>query len=75
MKATAGTRHSAISGDRLRADHARGMALVAADTVVHVPVHLWMTEVVGVVASVATCTLKDGIVTRINVAGRAHIVR
>ena len=48
------------------------MALIAVDTVVHIPVHLRVAEVVGVVASVATCALKDGIVAGVDVAGRAH---
>ena len=51
------------------------MALIAVDAVVHVPGHLRVTEVVGVVAAVASSALKDCVVVGVDVAGRAHIVR
>ena len=51
------------------------MALIAVDAVVDVPVDSRVLEVVGVVSSVATRALKNRIVARIDVAGRAHIIR
>jgi len=48
------------------------MALIAIDAVVDIAVHLRMTEVVGVVASVTPRALKDRIVAGVDVAARAH---
>ena len=48
------------------------MALIAVDAVVDIAVHLRVTEVVGVIASVAARALKDRIVAGVDVAGRAH---
>ena len=38
---------------------ARGMAVIAIDAVIHIPVDLPMLEVARVVTSVATCALKN----------------
>ena len=48
------------------------MTLITVDAVVDIPVHLRVTEVVGVVASVAARALKHRIVAGVDVAGRAH---
>ena len=44
------------------------MALVAVGTVVHIPTHLLVTEVIRVVTSVAACALEYRVVIGINVA-------
>ena len=50
------------------------MTLVAVDAVIDISRHVVVVEVVRVVATVAPGALEDGIVARIRVAGRAHIV-
>ena len=44
------------------------MALVTVDAVVHIPVHILVVEVGGVVAAVASRALEYGVVVRIRVA-------
>ena len=51
------------------------MALIAIDTVVDIPGHVVVLEIVGVVSAVASGALKDGVVVRIGMARRAHVVR
>ena len=50
------------------------MALVAVDAVVHIPIHVLVVEVSGVVAAVATRALEYCVVAGINVAGSTHAV-
>jgi len=50
------------------------MALVTVNAVVHIPVHILVVEVGGVVASVATRALEYGVVVRIRVARGANTV-
>jgi len=50
------------------------VTLVAVDAVVHIPVHVLVVEVSGVVASVAARALEYGVVAGINVAGGADAV-
>lgn len=51
------------------------MALIAVDAVVDIARDPVVVEVVGVVVAVASRALKDGVVVRVNVASRAHVVR
>ena len=50
------------------------VALVAVDAVVHIPVHVRVVEVSGVVAAMTACALEYRVVVGINVAGSAHTV-
>ena len=50
------------------------MALITINAVVHISVHLGMTEIVGVVASMASRALKNRVVVRVDVARRANII-
>lgn len=50
------------------------MALVTVDAVVHIPVHVIVVEVSGVVAAVAARALEYGVVAGIDVARGAHAV-
>ena len=50
------------------------MALVAVDAVVHIPIHVLVVEVSGIVAAVATRALEYCVVAGINVAGSTHAV-
>lgn len=58
----------------LSAAHAALVTLVAVNAVVHVPAHVIVLEVVGVVAAMAARTLENGVVAGINVARGAHAV-
>lgn len=51
------------------------MALIAVDAVVDIPVHIVVVEVARVVVSVAARALKDRVVVRVDVAGRADVIR
>lgn len=51
------------------------MAVIAIDAVVDIARDMVVLEVVGVITAVATRALKDGVVIRIDVAGRAHVIR
>lgn len=51
------------------------MALIAVDAVVYVSVHLWVMEVARVVPAMASRALENGVVVRVDMAGRAYIVR
>ena|SRR5215472_14245944 len=51
------------------------MALIAVDAVVDIARDVVVVEVVGVVPSVAPGALKNRVVVRVGVAGRAHVVR
>ena len=50
------------------------MALITVDAVVHIPVHILVPEVSGVVAAMATGALEHGVVTRVRVAGGTNAV-
>lgn len=51
------------------------VTLIAIDAVVDVSRNIVVLEIVGVVSAVASRALKDGIVVRIGVACRAHVIR
>ena len=51
-----------------------GVALVAIDAVVHIPVHLRVVEVRRVIATMALRALEDRVVVRICMASRAHAI-
>jgi len=50
------------------------MALVTVDAVVHIPVYVRVTEVAGVIASMAARALEDRVVTTVEVTRRALAV-
>lgn len=52
-----------------------GVALVAVDAVVDVPVDFGMVEVGGIVPAVTLGALEDRIVVRIGMASRAYAIR
>ena len=51
------------------------MALVAINTVVDIPGHVVMLEIVGVVSTMTTGALEYGIVVRVRMARGAHVIR
>ena len=51
------------------------MALVTIHTVVDIPSHMVMLEIVCVVSAMTAGALEYGIVVRVRMAGRAHVVR
>lgn len=51
------------------------MTLVTVDAVVDIPRHVVVLEIVRVVAAMASCALEDGVVVRVDVAGRANSAR
>ena len=51
------------------------MALVTIDAVVNVARDALMLKIVGIVTAVTTGALEDGVVIRVDVAGRANVIR
>jgi hypothetical protein len=51
------------------------MALITIDAVVDVTRDALMLEIVGIVTTVATSALEDGVAVRVDVAGSANIIR
>ena len=51
------------------------MTLVTVDAVVDIPWHVVVLEVVRVVAAMASRALEDGVIVRVDVAGRANSSR
>jgi len=50
------------------------VALIAVHAVIDIPTYVRVMEIGRVAASMASCALKNGVVTRIGVAGRAHSI-
>jgi len=53
---------------------AAGVALVAVDAVVHIPVHVRVVEVGGIIAAMALSALENGVVIRVGMARGANAV-
>ena len=66
-----GCRKLVFSGGSRLSSATAGMAMVAIDAVVHVPVHVRMLEVARVVVSMAARALPYRVVTSVDVARRA----
>lgn len=51
------------------------MTLVTVDAVVDIPRHVVVLEIVRVIATMASRALEDGVIVRVDVAGRANSAR
>jgi len=51
------------------------MTLITVNAVVDIPGHVVVLEIVRIIAAMAASALEDGIVVRVDMAGRAHVVR